>query len=378
MGEMRAETLIIGAGAAGLAVARCLQRRGASYTLLEKSRVVGSAWRQHYDRLHLHTSKGLSALPDRPFAPDVPKYPSRDQLVDYLEAYAREFDLAPRFGQEVTSVKRLGEGWEARTANDRYRAANVVIATGYARKPHRPTWPGMEAYGGDLLHSAEYRNGAPYAGQKVLVVGCGNSGAEIALDLAKHGARPALAVRGPVHVVPRDLLGLPILAWSIVLSRLPPPVADILSAPLIRLSVGDLSAYGLRKPPYGPQTQIAERRRIPLIDVGTVAAIKEGRIAVYAGVERFTDEGVLFTDGQMAYFESVILATGYRPALADFLENVNGAVDEKGVPRASGEESALPGLYFCGFYVSPAGMLHEIATEAPRIARQIAATSRSV
>ncbi len=371
MAVLRAETLIIGASAAGLAVARCLQRRGAPFVLLEKNRVVGGVWRNHYDRLHLHTSKGLSALPDRPFASDVPKYPARDQLVAYLEAYASGFDLAPRFGEEVSSVRRVEGGWQALTANNRYQASNVVIATGYAREPHRPTWPDMEIYGGELLHSSHYRNGAPFTGQRVLVVGCGNSGAEIALDLAEHGARPGLAVRGPIHVVPRELLGLPILTWSIVLSHFPPPVADFLSAPLIRLSVGDLSAHGLRKPPYGPLTQIAERGRIPVIDVGTVAAIKEGRIAVYPGVDRFKNEGVLFADGQTAQFDVVILATGYRPALADFLEDVGEVTDENGVPRVSGEECALPGLYFCGFYVSPAGMLHEIATEAPRIAGQI-------
>lgn len=373
MADLRAETLIIGASAAGLAVARCLQRRGATYTLIEKNHVVGGVWRNHYDRLHLHTSKGLSALPDRPFGSHVPKYPARDQLVAYLEAYAAEFGLKPRFGEEAHSVRRTADGWQALTAENRYRASNVVIATGYARKPHRPAWPDMETYSGGLLHSSQYRNGAPYAGQRVLVIGCGNSGAEIALDLAEHGAHAALSVRGPVHVVPRDLLGLPILTWSIVLSRLPLPAADLLSAPLIRLSVGDLSVYGLRKPPYGPLTQIAERGRIPVIDVGTVAAIKAGRIVVHRGVERFTDDGVLFVDGQKAPFDAVILATGYRPALADFLQDVGEVTDEIGAPRVSGQESELPGLYFCGFYVSPAGMLHEIANEAPRIAQQIGA-----
>lgn len=378
MADLRAETLIIGASAAGLAVARCLQRRGALFVLLEKNRVVGGLWRNRYDRLHLHTSKRLSALPDHAFAGDVPKYPSRDQVVAYLETYARDFDLAPRFGEQVTSVRRVEGGWQALTANNRYRASNVVIATGYARNPYRPTWSQIETFAGKILHSSRYRNGTPFAGQSVLVVGCGNSGAEIALDLAEHGARPALAVRGPIHVVPRELLGVPILTWSIVLSHLPPPVADVISAPLVRMSVGDLGAYGLRKPPYGPLTQVAERRRIPVIDVGTVAAIKEGRISVHPGIERFTDEGVIFVNGQKARFDAVVLATGYRPALAEFLEDVDKVTDENGVPRVSGGESPLPGLYFCGFYVSPAGMLHEIATEAPHIAEQIATQPQGI
>ena len=339
--------------------------------LLEKKHSVAETWRNRYDRLHLHTSKGLSALPDRPFDAHVPKYPARDEVVAYLEVYAREFGLQPRFGQEVVNLRRHPKGWQALTGDDRYLADKVVIATGYAQKPHRPSWERMEAFGGEVLHSAQYKNGARFAGQDVLVVGCGNSGAEIALDLWEHGARPAISVRGAVHVVPRDLLGIPILTWSIVLSRLPLRLADLLSAPLIGASIGDLSRYGLRRPAYGPLTQIAKRRRIPLIDVGTVNAIKRGGIAVRPSIAAFTPTGVRFVDDRTQRFDAVILATGYRPGIADFLEEATDVLDRHGDPRVSDAESRLPGLYFCGFYVSPAGMLHEISAEAPRIAGAI-------
>ena len=375
MAEKSTNTAIVGASAAGLAVGRCLQDSGVPFILLEKNEHVAGAWRNHYERLHLHTSKRLSALPDRPFPEYVAKYPSREQVVAYLESYAREFGLDPQFGQEVTSVRRDQEGWQVFTRDDHYRASNVVIATGYARRPHEPALEGMAAYEGEILHSSRYQSGERFVGQRVLVVGCGNSGAEIALDLWEHGAQPTISVRGPVHVVPRDLLGLPILAWSIFLSKLPTRLADLISAPLVRASTGDLSRYGLRKPPYGPMAQILQRGQIPLIDVGTVQAIKEGKIGVRPGIARFTVNGVVFADGATGdreqQLDAVVLATGYRPALADFLEAAGEVTDASGVPRISGRESSLPGLYFCGFYVSPAGMLHEIASEARRIARDI-------
>ena len=208
----------------------------------------------------------------------------------------------------------------------------------------------------------------------MLVVGFGNSGGEIAIDLWEHGAQPSLAVRGPVNVIPRELFGIPILAIGILQRRLPPRLADALNAPILRVAIGDLKRYGLRQLPQGPLSQIQRDARIPLIDVGTLKLIKRGQISVYPGIERFTEDGVLFTDGQQGKFEAVILATGYRPRVNAFLEGASAAYDENGMPLSSGRETPLPGLYFCGYYVSPTGMLREIALEAQRISAAIART----
>ena len=369
---IRTDTVVIGAGPAGLAVAACLQREGVPCIVLERAEAVGARWRTHYDRLHLHTDKKRSALPHFPFPDAAPTYPSRQQVVDYLEAYAAHFGLAPRFGEEVEAVRREGEEWETVTSRGRYRSRCVVVATGYSNEPKEPTWPGREAFGGAVLHSAAYRSGEPFRGQAVLVVGIGNSGAEIALDLAEHGAHPTLAFRTPTNVVPRDILGVPLLAISRLSMKLPPAWADRLNAPLLRLLFGDLTRYGFPKPPYGPMEQTSQHRRVPLIDVGTIAAIKRGDIAVkHAGIERFTEDGVVFSDGTEQSFDAVVLATGYRPAVGAFVE-----ADEalsSGAPRVDGAEPALPGLYFCGYTVSPGGMLNVIQSQAPAIAEAVAA-----
>lgn len=365
-------TIIIGASAAGLAVGACLQEQKIPFIMLEKSSQVGSAWRNHYDRLHLHTDRGHSQLPGLPMPKSYARYPARAQVVAYLEEYARHFGLTPRFGQEVRAVVPQDGGWQVETQDNRYQAPHVVVATGYTRVPHVPTWPGQELFPGSMIHSSAYKNGKPYAGQRVLVVGFGNSAGEIAIDLVEQGAAEvAMAVRHAVNVIPRDYLGIPILSIGIVMDKIPPQLADVLAVPMLKTSVGDLTKYGLPKLPYGPNVQIRQDRQIPILDIGTVKLIKNGRIRIHPGIERFNENGVLFDDGTIKPFDAIILGTGYRPQVNDFLQNVPGVLDENGVPQASGTE-AVPGLYFCGFHVSPTGMLREIGLEARRISLHIA------
>lgn len=369
--------IVVGAGPAGLAVGACLKRAGVSCLLLEQADTVGVAWRRHYERLHLHTDKKHSELPFAPFPKEYPRYPSRLQLINYLEAYARQFQLEPRLGQRVVSARQSDGLWEVQTQDTHYQASNLVIATGYNREPFLPTWLGQDSFQGSILHSSEYRNGEPFQGQDVLVVGFGNSGGEIAIDLWEHGARPSMAVRGPVNVIPRDLFGIPILAIGALQGRLPPRWADALNAPLMRAVMGDLTRYGLRKLPQGPRTQIQRDARIPLIDVGTIDLIKRGQVKVYPGIESFTENAIRFTGGEQKEFDAVILATGYRPRVNAFLEGALTAYDDNGTPRFSGPETPIPGLYFCGFHVSPTGMLREIAHEARRISAAIAQSAAS-
>lgn len=260
--------------------------------------------------------------------------------------------------------------WVAHTPDGRFTAGALVLATGYTRVPIVPTWPGRELFSGPVLHSSEYRNGRRFTGQDVLVVGFGNSGGEIAVDLHEHGARPAVAVRGPVNVIPRDTLGISSLQWNLLLSRLPGRLGDLVAAPLVYAYVGNVYKHGLRKNPLGPIEQIKTEEQVPLIDVGTVKLIKSGALPVYPGLERFTAGGVAFSDGRERAFDAVVLATGYRPEVSELIPQVDETVAPGGAPVASGQE-LLPGLYVCGFYVSRTGMLREIGIEARRIAESI-------
>lgn len=362
---------VIGAGPAGLAVAACLKRRGVTALLLEGARDVGSAWRRHYDRLHLHTHKGGSHLPGLAFPANYPRYASREQFVAYLEGYSRHFGLQPALGEAVGLVTREGEQWVVTTSKRQVTSKHVVVATGNTRVPVRPSWPGLDTFKGQVLHSSGYKNGAAWRGKRALVVGLGNSGGEIAIDLHEHGAKPTIAVRSPVNVIPRELFGLPILVASALLRPFPTRVADALAGQLLALSIGDVTTLGLRRPPYGVLEQITRHGRLPLIDVGTLALVRDGHVKIAPGIERFTETSAVFEGGAAEPFDAVVLATGYRPALEEILPWARDLCDEQGFPRAEGE--VRPGLHLCGFRISPRGMLKEIGIQARRTARVISA-----
>src|SRR6266498_6114522 len=370
---MDSHVIVIGAGPAGLAVGACLKQEDIPCVILEQNDQVGSAWHHHYDRLHLHTDKRNSELPFIPYPKDYPRYPSRTQLIEYLESYAQKFQLDIRFRQEVISARYDKDQWEVQTQDSFYHATNLVIAAGCNHEPILPSWPGQDSFKGTIIHSSQYKNGEPFKGKKVLVVGSGNSGGEIAIDLWEHGAQVSLAVRNAVNVIPRELFGIPVLSIGILLSKLSPRVADAINAPILRIAIGDITKYGLRKLSYGPLTQIQRDGHIPLIDIGTIDLIKEGQVTVYEGIKEFTKYGIIFNDGKQTQFDVVIVATGYRPRVNAFLTGISAVVyNENGMPSSSGQETKLPGLYFCGYYVAPTGMLREIRIEAKRISANIA------
>jgi cation diffusion facilitator CzcD-associated flavoprotein CzcO len=363
------DVIIVGAGPAGLACAGTMRAAGLDVTVFEKAGDVGAAWRRHYDRLHLHTDRNHSGLPGMAMSPDYPAYPSREQMIAYLESYAARFEIKPVFDTAVSRLCRDGAQWRADTAQGSIAAPIVVVATGIADAPYRPSWPGSESFAGAMIHSSEYRNPAPYEGKRVLVIGFGNSGGEIALDLANADIDVALAVRGPVQILPRDLLGFPILSWAILYRRLPARLVDVINAPVLRLAVGDIEKLGLRRATKGPRQMVEEDGRVPLIDIGTIAKIKEGSIKIRGGIDRFVTDGVIFTGESTEKFDAVILATGFRPDLRKLLPDVNDVFDQHGMPLVTGQRTSAPGLYFCGQITVPTGQLREIGIEAQRIAQ---------
>jgi cation diffusion facilitator CzcD-associated flavoprotein CzcO len=363
------DAIIIGAGPAGLAAAHELNASALETVILEKAASVGAVWRRHYDRLHLHTPRSISSLPGLKMPAAFGRYPSRAQFVEYLESYAAKFELRPRFGAEVSAVRREGDGWRVEAGAHWIAAPIVVIAAGWADFPHLPTWPGMDSFKGRILHSSAYRNPEPFAGQRTLVVGFGNSGAEIALDLCEAGVDVALSVRSPVCVLPRDLLGIPIVDIAIAQRFLPAGMVDALNAPVLRLVVGSMESLGMKQSDKGPVRMIKEEGRIPVLDVGAVAKIREGRIKVRPAIEVFESDGVRFADERKEEFDSVILATGFRPDLRALLPEARGVLDAAGKPRLSDQESAEPGLYFIGAIPVATGQLREIGIGAARIAK---------
>jgi putative flavoprotein involved in K+ transport len=372
-----APVYVIGGGPGGLAAAASLKAHGVRAVVLEKADRVGASWRGHYDRLHLHTTRRLSSLPGLPIPRRFGRWVGRDDVVRYLEKYAEYHGLEVVTGVEVTRLDRAadGTGWALTATGGRVlHAAHVIVATGYNHTPRLPDWPGADTYTGKLLHAGEYRNPAPYTGQDVLVVGVGNTGAEIAVDLAEGGAaRVLLAVRTAPHIVRRSTLGWPAQLTGILCRRLPVGLVDRLAVPLGRLSVPDLTDKGLPRPDTGLYAR-ARAGSIPVQDVGLIAAVQSGRVEPVAAVESFDGDEIVLADGSRITAGTVIAATGYRQGLEGLVGHLGVLDPLTGRPKAGGARTLpdAPGLYFQGYTNPISGMFRELALDAQHIAKSLA------
>jgi len=256
---MKVQNLIIGAGPAGLAVAGRLRKAGLDFEILEQTDKIASKWLTHYDRLLLHTVKSLSSLPHLDFPPDYPQYIPKQQLVEYYENYAEQFDIKPHFNCEVTVILKKNDSWQIKCSNQKtFEAQNVIIATGLNRIPNIPNWKGQDSFKGEILHAASYKNPLKFMGKKVLVIGMGNTGAEIALDLAEAKIDAGISVRSEIVVVPRDFLGRPIQLTAKKLAKLPFRLGDIIGALVRRIAFGNIQKYGLPVSKTHPRKLIQE------------------------------------------------------------------------------------------------------------------------
>jgi putative flavoprotein involved in K+ transport len=368
------EVVIVGAGPSGLATAATLKRAGIEPLVLDRAERLGAAWRGRYDRLHLHTVRWLSALPGYRIPRRYGRWVSRDDFVEYLERYAEEHGIEPRFGTSVERVDRRNGGWRLATSAGPLDTPAAVVATGFTNVPYLPSWPGAASFTGELLHSSAYRNAEPCRGRDVLVVGSGNSGAEIAVELAEQGAaRVRLAVRTPPNIVRRDSLGLPSQVLGVALRGAPAPVMNRVGAILRRLTIPDLAPYGLPAPPGNGYTQFVRTRTVPILDVGFIDAVRSRRVEIVPAVTDLAGSEVVLADGSRISPDAVIAATGFRPGLEPVVGHL-GVLDEHGTPVVHGGKThaAAPSLYFVGLTFELSGLLREAGKEARDVARALA------
>lgn len=350
------DVVVVGAGPAGLASALSLRSHGIRPLVIEQADRVGASWRGRYDRLRLNTSRFNSHLPGRPYPKGTPLFPTRDQVVQYLESVAAEDGIDFRFGTRADRIERADGSWSVATSGGPVEARQVVIASGYENAPRVPDWPGRDEFGGELIHASSYRNPVPYAGRRVLVVGSGCTGMEIAYDLAEGGASKVwLAARTPPNIILREGPGgLPGDFIALALLRAPVRFADWLANFGRKMDFGDLTEYGLPIPEEGV---FARNKRLgvapAIVDKDVIEAIKGRRIEVVRGVESLDAESVSLSDGARIEPEAIVCATGYRRALEPLVGHL-GVLDEGGRPRATAPRAAAPGLRFVGFTPRPA------------------------
>jgi putative flavoprotein involved in K+ transport len=367
------EAVVVGAGPGGLAVAAMLQRGGIETVVVDRADSVGSAWRGHYERLHLHTVRWLSNLPGYRIPRRYGKWVSRDDVVRYLESYCAHHRLDVALSTEITRIDRDGEEWLLRSPAGDLRATYVVVANGHNHTPELPDWPGAESFTGELLHASAYRNAAPYVGKAVLVVGSGNTGAEIALDLVETGAASVrVSIRTPPHIVFRERGGIVNPMLGVTFRHLPPRVFDPIARRLRTTMLGDLTEYGLPAPEDGLYERILRDDAIPLVDMGFVDAVKAGQVSIVAAVVGFDGDKVQLADGSALAVDAVVAATGYRRGLDPIVGHL-GVLHTNGRPVVRGGQTdpSAPNLWFSGFTNPVSGMFRELGIDAKRIARAV-------
>lgn len=310
-------TLVIGAGQAGLATGWHLSQHHVDLLILEASERAGGAWRSYYDSLELFSPAGYSALPGMPFPGPQGRYPHRDEVVGYLDAYVRKFRLPVHTSERVTNVSRKGNGFEAvTTSGRRYFAQTLVAASGAFGTPHIPAITGHERFRGHTLHSAAYRNASELANQHVIVIGRGNSAVQIATEISEV-TRVTIATRRPIRFAPQRLLGLDFHFW--------------------------VKWTGLER------TRWLKDQGTPVLDDGKYRRVIEtGRVKRREIFTHMTEHGVVWTDGTEEPADVLLFATGFRPNAA-YLADLDAICGDLGLNQRNGISVNIPGLYFVGF-----------------------------
>ncbi|CAJ1936954.1 unnamed protein product [Sphenostylis stenocarpa] len=371
--------VIVGAGPSGLAAAACLKQKGIPSLILERADCIASMWQlKTYDRLCLHLPKQFCQLPLMPFPQNFPSYPTKQQFLAYLKAYANHFDIKPTLSKTVVSADydHRCSCWRVKTEGlkkeeTEYVCEWLIVATGENAEEFVPQIEGMDEFEGPILHTSSYKSGNMFCGKNVLVVGCGNSGMEVCLDLSNHNARPSLVVRDTVHILPQQMFGKSTFGLAMCLLKwFPIRVVDKFLLLMSHLILGNTAQYGLHRPKIGPLELKNLYGKTPVLDVGTLAHIKSGKIKVCRGIKQLAQQKVEFVDGKTENFDAIIMATGYRSIVPTWLKGSDMFCEKDGLPRKAfpngwkGEN----GLYAVGF--TKRGLLGA-SIDAKRIAEDI-------
>ncbi|KAI3995488.1 hypothetical protein MKX01_007290 [Papaver californicum] len=323
--------VIVGAGPSGLAAAACLSERCVPSVIIERFLHSSSS----------SSSKKFCELPLMPFPAEFPTYPSKQQFVDYLEAYTKIFDLKPHFNESLHNEEM------------EYVTRWLIVATGENDEEIVPVIEGMdEFFKGPIVHTSVYKSGNVFRGKRVLVIGCGNSAMEVSLDLCNSNARPSLAVRNKAHILAREMLGVSTFGLSMWLIKwLHVRYVDQLLLFLSWFFLGDTSRLGLDRPKTGLIELKMATGKTPVLDVGTLAEIRSCYIKVCPGIKHTSTHKVQFVNGRAEDFDAIILATGYKSKVPSWLKDTNLFSEKDGVPEKpfpngwKGEH----GLYSVGF-----------------------------
>lgn len=362
---------VIGAGPAGLAVARALSERDLPYTHLERHSAVGGIWdidnpgTPMYESAHFISSKTLSGFGGYPMPDSYADYPPREDILGYLRSFADDYGLTDRieFGEEVVSVERNESGtWSVtRASGVRTDHSDVIVCSGAQWHPNEPVLPGR--FAGEVRHAITYRSASELRGKRVLIVGAGNSGVDIACDAARNAASATISMRRGYWFIPKHLFGKPVDVIGETGPHLPARVQGRVFAWLLRLLEGDLRAAGLPKPDHG----LLESH--PIVNSLILHHLRHGDLSAKPDIVSTDGSTVHFTDGSSADFDLVILATGYEQRVP-FAQELFGDSHHPEL-YLSAFSRPHPGLYAVGFVETNSGAYHLFDLQSQLIASYI-------
>jgi len=311
------ETLVVGAGQAGLAAAWHLKKNQVNYLILEATNQIGGSWHHYYDSLKLFSPAAYSSLPELTFPKSAHEYPLRDEVIDYLKAYAARFSFPIQLNESLIKVIPNNQGFEVLTSqNNRYQTKTIIAASGAFAKPYIPQIKGLEKFKGKILHSAEYLNPQSYINERIIVVGAANSAVQIAAELAT-SANVTIATREKIKFFPQKILGMDFHWW--------------------------LKWTGLEK------TRWLNDQSTPVLDDGRYrAALKSGQFQQREMFAEVDESGVIWSNGAQEQIDTLLFATGFRPHAA-YLDGLNVIDSNQKLVQRNGISDSYSGLYFLGF-----------------------------
>lgn len=373
------DVVIVGAGPAGLAAAYQFAQLGIRFRLVDEADELASAWKRRHPQLRLNTLRVFSHQPGWRIPRRYGRWVSRDDYIRYLEAYRLRFDLPVEFNTQVSALSREFDGWALTTTRGTIAARHVVLCTGANRIRRMPTIPGLERFRGVVRHAEGFGCVDEYDDLRVLIIGGGNSGFDIANHLAKGAVKElVLSIRTPPSVVPKEVLGLPTHALAVLGRGLPRSMQDRSLRMVSRAFLGDLAVIGIGSAPEGAYTRQARDGVTVAVDDGFLRAVSRQRARIVPEVTCFAEDGAVTRDAQEIRPDVVICATGYTPGLEPLVGHL-GVLDDFGFPTTTGAQPNpdLPGLWFLGVRGYIWGNMHEQRRQSRQLASVVASRLRT-